>query len=97
MTIDPNLHQINVDWFSQHMLSHYIAGTGTAVVQTTPTTPGAPLPEVTVSTRPGPRNWENGRWVPVSATKPGLFDWENGQWTPVSSNRQLCRSLQRGD
>jgi hypothetical protein len=97
VTTDPNQHQIDVNWFGQHMLSHYIAGTGPGVLQSTPTTPGAPLPEVTVATRPGPFNWENGKWVPVSATKPGLFNWDNGEWVPVSYNMSVCRSLQRGN
>jgi hypothetical protein len=97
VTNDPNLHQIDVNWFGDHMLSHYIGGSGPAVIHPTPTTPGAPLPEVTVSTGPGRFNWENGKWVPVSATKPGLFDWENGQWTPVSKTMSVCRSLQRGN
>ena len=96
VTTDPNLHQIDVNWFGTHMLSHYIGGSGPAVVHPTPTTPGAPLPEVTVSTRPGRFIWENGKWVPVSATKPGLFDWANGQWNPVSNSLSVCRSLQRG-
>jgi hypothetical protein len=96
VTTDPNQHQIDVNWFVENMLSHYIAGPGPGVVHVTPTTPGAKLPEVTVSTRPGPSIWENGKWVPVSATHPGLFDWSNGGWEPVSSSLSLCRSLQQG-
>jgi hypothetical protein len=97
VTTDPNLHQIDVNWFGEHLFTHYIGGSGPAVIHPTPTAPGAPLPEVTVSTRPGRFNWENGKWVPVSATKPGLFDWENGQWAPISNNVSVCRSLQHGN
>ena len=52
VTTDPNLHQINITWYGEFFITHFIAGTGPAVVHTTPTAPGGPLPEVTVVEKP---------------------------------------------
>ena len=46
VTTDPNLHQINITWYGGFFITHFIAGSGPAVVHTTPTTSGPP--EVTV-------------------------------------------------
>jgi hypothetical protein len=54
VTTDPNLHQIDVTWYGAFFITHFIAGTGPAVVHTTPTAPGEPLPEVTVVSKPVP-------------------------------------------
>jgi hypothetical protein len=51
VTTDPNLHQINITWYGDFFITHFIAGSGPPVVQTTPTT-GGPLPEVTVVEKP---------------------------------------------
>ena len=48
VTTDPNLHQIVVLWFGTYFITHYIAGPGPPVVQSTPRSSGGPLPEVTV-------------------------------------------------
>ncbi len=39
VTTDPNLHQIQVQWFDTYFAEHYIAGTGTPVVHVTKTKP----------------------------------------------------------
>jgi hypothetical protein len=52
VTTDPNLHQIQVLWFGTYFITHYIAGTGTAIVHSTPATAGGALPEVTVVQKP---------------------------------------------
>ncbi len=52
VTIDPNLHQIVVLWFGTYFITHFIAGTGPAVVNATQTSPGEPLPEVSVVEKP---------------------------------------------
>lgn len=49
VTIDPNMNSFTLNWYGTVMISHYVAGHGPAVVQATPTTPGAPLPVVTVA------------------------------------------------
>ena len=54
VTTDPNLKQIYVSWYGTGLVSHFIAGAGPSVVHTTPTTPGEPLPEVTVMAKPVP-------------------------------------------
>ena len=54
VTTDPNLHQINVTWYGAFFVTHFIAGTGPAVVHTTSSAPGEPLPEVTVAAKPVP-------------------------------------------
>jgi hypothetical protein len=54
VTTDPNLKQIYVSWYGTGLISHFIAGAGPSVVHTTPTTPGEPLPEVTVMAKPVP-------------------------------------------
>ena len=51
VTTDPNLHQIQVTWYGDYFLTHFIAGSGPPVVLATPTT-GGPLPEVTVAEKP---------------------------------------------
>jgi hypothetical protein len=51
VTTDPNLHQIKVIWYGTGLIQHFIAGSGPAVVPSTPTT-GGPLPEVTVVEKP---------------------------------------------
>ena len=52
VTTDPNLHQIQVLWFGTYFITHYIAGSGPAVVHTTPTAPADQLPEVSVVEKP---------------------------------------------
>jgi hypothetical protein len=52
VTTDPNMHQLNVTWYGDHLFSHFIAGSGPPVVLTTPAAPSGPLPEVTVAVRP---------------------------------------------
>ena len=54
VTTDPNLHQIVVLWFGTYFITHYIAGPGPAVVQTTPATSGGRAPQVTVAEKPLP-------------------------------------------
>jgi hypothetical protein len=56
VTTDPNLHQIVVTWYGDYFITHFIAGTGPAVVQTTSTAPGSALPEVSVVAKPVPSN-----------------------------------------
>jgi hypothetical protein len=54
VTTDPNLHQILVTWYGTGLISHFIAGAGPPVVQTTATAPGEPSPEVSVVAKPVP-------------------------------------------
>lgn len=52
VTTDPNLHQIVVLWFDTYFIQHYIAGSGPAVVRTTPKATDGHVPEVTVVEKP---------------------------------------------
>ena len=52
ITTDPNLNSIRATWYGSNMLNHYLAGKGPAVIQTTHTLPGSPLPVVTVASVP---------------------------------------------
>lgn len=54
ITTDPNLNSIRATWYGSNMLNHYLAGKGPAVIQTTHTPPGSPLPVVTVASVPMP-------------------------------------------
>lgn len=49
---DPNLNSINIYWYGQKLIGHYIAGNGPAVVQNTPTPAGGVPPVVTVAAVP---------------------------------------------
>ncbi len=52
VTTDPNLRSINVVWYGQKMIGHYLAGNGPAVVQLTPTPTDGTVPVVTVAEAP---------------------------------------------
>ena len=51
VTTDPNLSSVNVVWYGQKMLQHYLAGPGPAVVAVTPVSGVRPV--VSVSEEPG--------------------------------------------
>jgi hypothetical protein len=50
---DPNLHLVQVWWYGEKMLGHYLAGNGPAVVQVTHARPGTARPAVSVMNLPG--------------------------------------------
>ena len=52
VTIDPNLNTIEVNWYGEKMLGHYLGGKGPAVVKVTPTSSDGSLPLISVAGLP---------------------------------------------